>query len=179
MGTIRQQFWALLHFPLHVSIVLTLEGVTQFISWWSAFEGVRSIEAYLVQAVNIVGNTTTSPNAIFNALDNVYTHFPGTNSTNLTQIDQYAKIVANGTSAQNISVDALQSLTEILVVNYFNYYGFAGADITGSSDPIEGLDKVIEYFALVYYYFFSAAAGTMIMLAVLVLAGKRGQTLHE
>lgn len=32
-GTIRQQIWALLHFPLHVAILLTVEGTTELILW--------------------------------------------------------------------------------------------------------------------------------------------------
>lgn len=37
-GTIRQQVWAVLHFPLHVAILLTVEGSARFIIWWSAVE---------------------------------------------------------------------------------------------------------------------------------------------
>jgi hypothetical protein len=32
-GTIRQQIWAILHFPLHVAILLTVEGSTTLILW--------------------------------------------------------------------------------------------------------------------------------------------------
>lgn len=32
-GTIRQQIWAMLHFPLHVSLILTVEGSTALILW--------------------------------------------------------------------------------------------------------------------------------------------------
>jgi hypothetical protein len=48
-GTIRQQIWALLHFPLHVAILLTVEGSTALIIWniicqiddkWWAYENI-------------------------------------------------------------------------------------------------------------------------------------------
>lgn len=32
-GTIRQQIWAILHFPLHVAILLTVEGGSALILW--------------------------------------------------------------------------------------------------------------------------------------------------
>lgn len=32
-GTIRQQIWAILHFPLHVAILLTVEGAASMIIW--------------------------------------------------------------------------------------------------------------------------------------------------
>lgn len=38
MGTIRQQIWAFLHFPLHLCLVLGVEGVSQFIKWRAATE---------------------------------------------------------------------------------------------------------------------------------------------
>lgn len=34
-GTIRQQFWAVLHFPFHMAIVLAVEGLRQLSTWWS------------------------------------------------------------------------------------------------------------------------------------------------
>lgn len=32
-GTIRQQIWAILHFPLHVAILLTVEGAASLVIW--------------------------------------------------------------------------------------------------------------------------------------------------
>lgn len=37
-GTIRQQFWALAHFPFHTSLVLLLEGTSRFVTWRNATE---------------------------------------------------------------------------------------------------------------------------------------------
>jgi low temperature requirement protein LtrA len=47
-GTIRQQIWALLHYPLHVAIVLTVEGSTQFITWWIAVENLKLLDNNLM-----------------------------------------------------------------------------------------------------------------------------------
>ncbi|KAK4500927.1 hypothetical protein PRZ48_009119 [Zasmidium cellare] len=35
-GTIRQQIWSFLHFPLHVALVLAVEGASQCITWTAA-----------------------------------------------------------------------------------------------------------------------------------------------
>ncbi|KAK5056738.1 hypothetical protein LTR84_012270 [Exophiala bonariae] len=43
MGTIRQQIWALLHFPLHSAIVLMVEGNTSLIPWSSAVQGLNLV----------------------------------------------------------------------------------------------------------------------------------------
>jgi hypothetical protein len=34
----RQQLWAFLHFPVHLAMVLFLEGSTQFVVWWKILE---------------------------------------------------------------------------------------------------------------------------------------------
>ncbi len=41
-GTIKQQIWAFIHFPLHFSLVLLLEGVSRFIIWREAIESINS-----------------------------------------------------------------------------------------------------------------------------------------
>jgi hypothetical protein len=40
-GTIRQQAWSSLHFPLHVSLVLVLQGVSLLIDWVVAVQGLE------------------------------------------------------------------------------------------------------------------------------------------
>jgi hypothetical protein len=42
-GTIRQQVWAFLHFPLHITLVLVLQGVAQFINWRQAISGFNMV----------------------------------------------------------------------------------------------------------------------------------------
>ncbi|OCL03444.1 hypothetical protein AOQ84DRAFT_302786, partial [Glonium stellatum] len=37
-GTIKQQIWAFLHFPLHITLVLVLEGVSNFVTWRQAIQ---------------------------------------------------------------------------------------------------------------------------------------------
>jgi hypothetical protein len=42
-GTIRQQIWALLHYPLHVAILLLVEGNTSLIVWNSVVQGLKFV----------------------------------------------------------------------------------------------------------------------------------------
>lgn len=35
---VRQQVWAFLHFPVHLAMVLFMEGSTQFVIWWKILE---------------------------------------------------------------------------------------------------------------------------------------------
>ncbi|KAI9689684.1 MAG: hypothetical protein M1820_010084 [Bogoriella megaspora] len=49
-GTIRQQIWSFLHFPLHVALVLTMEGSRQFVLWR---QGVQ-LAGYLTDSIEAV-----------------------------------------------------------------------------------------------------------------------------
>lgn len=40
-GTLRQQIWSLLHYPLHMAIVICVEGNTSLIVWNSAVQSLR------------------------------------------------------------------------------------------------------------------------------------------
>ncbi|KAF2221170.1 hypothetical protein BDZ85DRAFT_222429, partial [Elsinoe ampelina] len=46
-GSIRQQIYALVHFPLHLALVLSLDGANQFIAWRAATVRVNSLMAQL------------------------------------------------------------------------------------------------------------------------------------
>lgn len=58
-GTIRQQIWSILHFPLHTALVLAVEGASQCITWMAAtnrkeqlIDEVIKSRSQLVQAAN-------------------------------------------------------------------------------------------------------------------------------
>lgn len=44
-GSIKQQIWSFLHFPLHTVLVLVLQGVSLLIIWRQAVEALTSLEA--------------------------------------------------------------------------------------------------------------------------------------
>ncbi|KAF3050833.1 hypothetical protein E8E11_007312 [Didymella keratinophila] len=50
-GSIKQQMWSFLHFPLHLVLVLVLQGVSLLIIWRQAVEAVNAWEADLLPAV--------------------------------------------------------------------------------------------------------------------------------
>ncbi|KAH7073713.1 hypothetical protein BKA63DRAFT_39264 [Paraphoma chrysanthemicola] len=44
-GSIKQQIWSFLHFPLHITLVLVLQGVSLLIIWRQAVEALNSLYA--------------------------------------------------------------------------------------------------------------------------------------
>ena len=51
-GTIKQQIWSFLHFPLHIVLVLVLQGVSLLIIWRQAVESLNALEADWLPALN-------------------------------------------------------------------------------------------------------------------------------
>lgn len=60
-GTIRVQIWTLLHYPLHVAILLTEEGSSKFILWWTMVERDPNTSG-LEKSMNLnISNTIGTP----------------------------------------------------------------------------------------------------------------------
>lgn len=51
-GSVRQQIWAFLHFPFHLSLVLAMEGGAQFVIWRKLVEVIGLVENEFVAAID-------------------------------------------------------------------------------------------------------------------------------
>src|ERR1700759_1382418 len=58
LGSIRQQIWTILHFPLHVAMLLTVEGNTRLIRWAAAVHRLPNIDDFQ----NFYNTTTLGTN---------------------------------------------------------------------------------------------------------------------
>lgn len=78
-GSIRQQAWSFLHFPLHLVLVLALQGVSLLIIWRQAVESLNVLKDYWTPAVNwVVDGGEVDPKSLFGS-------FLGHVSENYTQ----------------------------------------------------------------------------------------------
>ncbi|KAH7119344.1 hypothetical protein EDB81DRAFT_891824 [Dactylonectria macrodidyma] len=61
LPTFRQQFWTLLHFPLHLSMVLFMQGFTQFIIWSKIMDTLsKLILKSVFDDINSLARSTTA-----------------------------------------------------------------------------------------------------------------------
>lgn len=179
-GTIRQQFWALCHFPFHVSLVLLMEGTSRFVTWRNALEVVKTITAEY-EIIYAKYNTTAE---IGNAFD--------TYSTKLLSSVKADLIVYNVTSfisdikkekdpQSDKALSAVTGLLGTLINATFKFFKIQASKRTAKTDdkkvkdPIAELDKVVKVFDLVFIYFFVAAGVTLIIMAVLIALAKKGK----
>ena len=66
-GSIRQQIWSILHFPLYLTLVLSVKGALQFIVWRKLTKVVSKLESSFLSAIDI---WSADPSANFTTLQN-------------------------------------------------------------------------------------------------------------
>ncbi|CAK4034602.1 Hypothetical predicted protein [Lecanosticta acicola] len=141
-GSIRQQIWSFLHFPLHVALVLAVEGVAQCITWRAAVERTDQLhdQYSLWQTL-----TPTSPASAFDdianqinetATDIIYRGLYITNDlhetlegfNNLANAFNATSIIANGTNDYPLSREAVDWVYFTLTKTIFSIAGFSAPD---------------------------------------------------
>lgn len=161
-GSIRQQIWAFLHFPFHLSLVLFMEGTAQFIIWQKLVEIIDSLGLNITEATAPFFNSETG---IFNgkyvelaeALNSTVVQpfiaiFPPTYSSTYIDFDATIEGLASLTTADGSSgIEAGGSrLGAILVNSLFTTYGIvAPKDKTGNADVSDEALKQQDVFTLV------------------------------
>jgi hypothetical protein len=182
-GTIRQQIWALLHYPLHVAIVLTVEGSTQFITWWIAVENLNYLEANIrYDTENNMNNTTMFVNGLNETLAYFSDGFKKEKipdlSSNLRQISNLDITIAEDAEQIMAIVDDIYySLLNWL----FKVFGFKlSDDITkNAKDNMGKASAHMEAFGTVFLFFLISAGCVLILLGIMYWFGKSHKTRGE
>lgn len=162
-GTIRQQIWSFLHFPLHVALVLAVEGASQSITWNAGVQAARKLiheveywEDILYPANNTYANSTEfnlaadSLNAtaikLIDTQIGVSNEYKSTISGlgNLLQVNKSAiPALRNGATNPHTAGNALWWITGTLFETIFKIAGFKSPeseedfDKNLSDDPID------------------------------------------
>ena len=199
-GTIRQQIWAILHFPLHVCILLTVEGSTALIlwniishtddKWWYQFpiywandqpypnfkkygyEDPKQVVEYIEYAF---GNISESfKPGVFEEKFNF--------KQNLTYIENLNETFSGekwGTEVYDLCQEIWTSVESFI----FENFGIKGAETatrgTASQQEIQKNNSLWTVFTTVFVYFYIAAGFFLIFLALLYWFGKQHKSKGE
>jgi hypothetical protein len=183
-GTIRQQIWALLHYPLHVAILLTAEGSTLLIVWNE-----------IAQDIDWMNNNLWDP-AYFNS-SQAYAESLLTNLTNfdnsfkvkyLSDSYNYTSGAANFSQLNFATTEGLNKAEDLFSDMYYKVLVFlfenfnvevpedqAGFDLSEQ----EKLAALISVFSTVFLYYIIAAGCLLIVLGVLYWFGKTHKSRWE
>ncbi|KAH7305207.1 bacterial low temperature requirement A protein-domain-containing protein [Stachybotrys elegans] len=73
MPVIHQAFWTIIHLPLHIALVLLVEGGSQWSVWWRAIEAFRETQNHLFSSMT-EAMTSEKTSAVADALRTTATH---------------------------------------------------------------------------------------------------------
>lgn len=161
-GTIRQQIWSFLHFPLHVALVLAVEGVAQCITWRAAVERTNEIyNDYIVW-----NNTTpTTPASEFNNIANeinstarkiIYTgvyiadnlHETLTGLNDLQNAQNATDVIANGANGTSNFLEAHGAVNWVFLTiskTVFSIAGFSPVEKNATERARQEDTQVVDF----------------------------------
>ena len=178
------QLWAILHFPLHVAILLTLEGSAKLVVWWNANEAFNFLSYNFGTHYPIVDNGTQLVQLIQNQLGCITDRYPFLDEeihtadfkSSLTQLGKLGAF--NGTSDNDFNafgiMDLLQdnffaAICEQLDIEY-SQPPPVKSSTASDSEALDLADmKVSAIFQVFYDWFviFLVAAGCVLLLLAL------------
>ena len=127
-GSIRQQIWAILHFPLHLTLVLQVEGASQFIVWRKVTEVAFKIESVFVAAINdLIADPNASVAALQNSLNEtvymVFEAYPPTYTKTYVDADADIASIGDLTLSANETATNIDHLYLTVQNSLFETYG--------------------------------------------------------
>lgn len=206
-GSIRQQIWAILHFPLHLTLVLQVEGASQFIVWRKVAEVVLKISNSFAAAGERIA---ADPNASLETLQtsindtvyNVFAAYPPTYMETYTNADADILSIGNASISANDTLTLIDHLYLTVQNSVFETYGIktpkAAYSVTNSFDtfnanmnvfslvvslfllPFPHLSKQASVLTVTQFvYFFVASGATLILMNLLNFLSKPKRSYPE
>jgi uncharacterized membrane protein YedE/YeeE len=191
------QLWAFLHFPLHVAILLTLEGSAKLVLWWNANEAFTFLSHNFGIYYPTVDNGTQLVRLIQNQLGSIIDRYPFLDDeihtaefqSDLTQLGKLGAF--NGTSDNDFNAFSIMGLMQD---NFFaaicdqlgiEYNQPPPVNSSAASDS-QALDlasmKVTAIFQVFYDWlviFFVAAGCVLLFLALARYVGHQNMPIAE
>ena len=104
VGTMRQQFWAILHFPFHVCILLLVEGLSRLSVWRKILDIVIPFENEFFAATDI-SDTEEMIKALNETLDHVFSKFDESEFV-LPDPTPYFDVLRDANATKSTTLDA-------------------------------------------------------------------------
>lgn len=192
-GTIRQQIWALLHFPLHVAILLCVEGNTSLIVWNSAVQGLKFVwtrKPMLDQGWPSLAFASSDAfistfNSSMWAIDRQFQTKSWATSYNwtsdLTAISNVSSTYPFRSPSWNNAVAPIihKAFQAASVFVFESHQETLSNMIAIMPKPGDELNAVYRVFDVAVLYFYSGAAAMLLILAICYWFGKLHKTKYE
>ena len=179
-GTIRQQFWALAHFPFHISLVLLMEGTARFITWRNAIDQVDSV-IFQFDEIWSSSNDTSVLAAKFSAFSKALLKIVEADAGKFNVTQYIYDLAAESEWDTEAAYAAVDGIFGTLINATFKYFKIQASQkdtqkyLSIKPDPFTDLYNVLKVYDLVFIYFFIAAGLTLVTMAVLIGLAKKGK----
>ena len=179
-GTIRQQFWALAHFPFHISLVLLMEGTARFITWRNAIDQVDSV-IFQFDEIWSSSNDTSVLAANFSDYSKTLLKLVEADAGKFNVTQYIYDLAAKSEWDTEAAYAAVDGILWTLINATFKYFKIQASKkdtqkyLSIKADPFTDLHNVLKVYDLVFIYFFIAAGLTLVTMAVLIGLAKKGK----
>lgn len=173
----------MLHYPLHVAIVLTVEGSTHFITWWIAVENLQYLDGRLALDLQDYGhNSSLFKDALTRTLDSFELGFKNESIPDFTY---------NLTQIQNLDMTIPEDFEQIMAIEgeiyaslinwLFRIFGFKlSDDLTKNAKDNDGKAlAVFKAFGTVFIFFLVSSGSVLFILGIMYWFGKKHKTSGE
>ncbi|KAK2861097.1 hypothetical protein FQN49_004551 [Arthroderma sp. PD_2] len=173
-GSIRQQIWAVLHYPLHVAILVTSEGSRSFVLYDVSK---RLYEDSLIGPLNKI-NQVKTPADLIGGLKEIITDISSRlkstdGKPDLTPIYEKLSAVKDFTPSSEEVNELLKEFVAETLVWVMHTFGIevkaegAGGAEKGGEAAINELRQIYSAATILFRFFFIAAGLTLVILAML------------
>lgn len=179
-------FWALIHFPFHLALVLFMEGTSRLITWRNALEMFDVIyEGW--NDIWLASNDTAILADGFTQLGDIVLEF---SEADLSKFNITGYLTDLTNEADGATEGAAVAAVEILVTLVNALFKFFKIEASKKEvkkeaaeglkvDPLTSLQNAIAVYDLVFVYFFVAAGLTLVIMALLMVVSKRKKVLGD
>lgn len=193
-GTVRQQIWSLLHYPLHMAILLCVEGNTSIIVWQTAVQALRwmwDLAPDYSDPGDGFDNTSDLLSSLNQSMWQIDARFPMKywNATykwqsNFTAIENYTATYGFRSDEWNTRTgDLIRYIFDNAQVFVFEAHadtlGKLNAVSTPASNPRQRLERIHAVFDTAVMQFYIGAGAVLLVLAVMYWFNKLHKTKYE
>lgn len=188
-GSIRQQFWVVLHYFLHIAILLTVEAQSALVIWNNCRRGISWFNARFpnrLDPARSATSTTDLVNGVRTCVDLVAKRFYYYKLTDYynatTDIAKLSNVTAPYGSAEwNATVTPILNNIRYNIHYYIfvNFQAEGPMEIESTSDPALKVALYNTGFQVVFEYFYIAAGGLLLVLATMIWFGKDNKRKDE
>lgn len=179
-GSIRQQVWSLLHFPFHLAVVLSVEGLRQLLTFYNLNQTIMQISVDLVEVRDQPVKEAEILSTFFSFFYNdgnaksVVKNYDSITST----IEEFATFSIDDPAY----TDTWNDLVYKLYIGLTEYYGIKVAYPKPGAAPISEAGefmRILDVFNLAYRYFFISVGVVFAMYGVFAIIVRRHMDIFD